>query len=384
MIRRRIFQPEHDQFRESVRRWVAAEVTPHREAWAEAREVSRAAWLSAGRQGYLCMWADEAYGGAGVDDYRFDQILSEELIAEPGFQVPLHNRIVGPYLNTFGTPEQKARFLPGAVSGETVLAIAMTEPGAGSDVAGIRTTAERRGHHWVLSGQKTYITNGWTADLIVVAARTSRETSHGIGLFLVERGMEGFTRGRKLKKLGQHSQDTAELFFDNVRIPASHVLGDPSQGFRSMMVGLAEERLHASVACAARAERAFGLTLDFIQQRRAFGRPVGAFQNSRFKMASMRTEIDAAWALVDHCTMEHLDGALSAEVAAEAKLFTSEVEGRVVDECLQLHGGAGYMDEYEISRLYADARVSRIYAGSSEIMREIIGRGLGLDERKMN
>lgn len=384
MLRRRIFDSEHELFRDSVRRWFKAEVEPHREDFHEAREVSRDIWRSAGKNGFLCMWADEKYGGAGVEDYRFDQILAEELIGEPGFQLPLHNRIVGPYLRKFATDDQKDRFMPGVVSGDVILAIAMTEPDAGSDVAGIKTFAEDRGDHWVLNGAKTYITNGILADLVIVAARTSRERSHSIGLFLVEREMAGFSRGRKLKKLGQHAQDTAELVFENVRIPHENVLGDPTQGFTNMMVGLAEERLHAAVGCAARAERAFELTLDFVKQRRAFGRPIGAFQNSRFKMAAMRTELDACWALVDHCTMEHLDTALTAETAAEAKLYASEVEGRVVDECLQLHGGAGYMDEYEISRLYADARVSRIYAGSSEIMKEIIGRGLGLDERKMN
>ena len=217
-----------------------------------------------------------------------------------------------------------------------------------------------------------------------MAARTNPAASHEIGLFLVEDGMEGFARGRNLKKLGLESQDTAELFFDNVKVPKDNVLGDPRDGFRIMMMNLAEERLIGAVGFAARAERAFEVTMEYILERRAFGRPIGTFQNSRFKMASLRTELDAAWALTDHCAREHLAGRLSAEMAAEAKLFTSEVEGRVVDECLQLHGGAGYMDEYEISRLYRDARISRIYAGTSEIMREIIGRGLGLDERNLN
>lgn len=379
MIRRRIFEPEHEAFRDSVRRWVDAEVDPNVEQWRKDGMVSREAWASAGAAGFLCMWADEKYGGAGVDDFRFDLVLIEELASRSsGFFIPLHNRVVGPYLRKFGTPEQQDRFMPGVVSGETILAIAMTEPGAGSDVAGMRTSAVEKDDHWVLNGSKTYISNGQLAGLVVVAARTSRESSHAIGLFLVEDGMAGFTRGEPLKKLGLHAQDTSELFFDDVKVPKENVLGDPTKGFRYMMDGLAEERLTGTTGYMARAERAFTVTLEYVKTRRAFGRPIGAFQNTRFKMAEMRAQLDAAWAFTDHCVMEHLDGALTAELAAEAKLLTSEVEARVVDDCLQLHGGAGYMDEYEISRHYADARISRIYAGSSEIMKEIIGRGLGL------
>jgi acyl-CoA dehydrogenase len=280
--------------------------------------------------------------------------------------------------------EQRDRYMPGIVSGETILAIAMTEPGTGSDLAGIKTRAVEQDDHWVLNGSKTYISNGFLAGLIIVAARTNPEATHEIGLFLVEGDAEGLSRGRNLNKMGLPSQDTAELFFDNVKVPKANVLGDPKQGFRIMMKNLAEERLIGAAGFMARAEHAFNITMEFIMERRAFGRAIGTFQNSRFKMASMRTELDAAWALTDHCVREHLDGELSAEMAAEVKLYTSEVEGRVVDECLQLHGGAGFMDEYEISRLYRDARISRIYAGTSEIMREIIGRGLGLDDRQRN
>ncbi len=378
MLNRRIFEPEHEQFRDSVRRFYEAEVAPHAEEWRTDGRVSRDVWRKAGAAGFSCMWADEEFGGAGVDDFRFDQILTEELAGESGFFLSLHNRIVGPYFAKFGTDEQKARFMPDIVSGEKILAIAMTEPGTGSDLAAIRTNAVEKDDHWLLNGSKTYISNGQLAGLVIVAARTAER---GIGLFVVEEGMEGFRRGRQLKKLGLHSQDTSELFFDDVKVPKENVLGDPARGFQAMMVGLAEERLIGAVGYLARANRAFDITLDFIMERKAFGRPVGTFQNSRFKMADMRTELDAAQAFVDHCVMEHLDGNLSAEAGAQVKLLTSEVEGRVVDECLQLHGGAGYMDEYEISRLYADARISRIYAGTSEIMREIIGRGLGLDER---
>ena len=385
MIKRRLYEEEHHIFRETVRRWAEAEVFPHGERWREDGMVSREIWRGAGAQGFLCMYADEKHGGLGLDDFRYDMILSEEIgPREPGLYIPLHNRIVGPYIFRSGNDDQRDRFMPGAVSGECVLAIAMTEPSAGSDLAGIKTRAEDKGDHWLLNGSKTYISNGLLAGLAVVAARTDPDQSHAIGLFLVEDGMPGFERGRKLKKLGLHSQDTAELFFEDVKVPKENVLGDPLQGFKLMMKNLAEERLIGSVGFLAHAERAFGITVEFITERRAFGRAIGTFQNSRFKMAELRTQLDAAWALIDHCALEHLEGTLSAEMAAEAKLYASEVEGRVADECLQLHGGAGYMDEYEISRVFADARVSRIYAGSSEIMKEIIGRDLGLDERKRN
>jgi len=385
MLKRRIYDEEHEMFRRTVRAWATKHVFPHVEAWREAGVVSRKVWRAAGAEGFLCMYADEAYGGLGLDDFRYDMILAEEIgPREPGLFIPLHNRIVGPYLHKFATDAQRDRHMPGVVSGDTILAIAMTEPGAGSDLAAIRTKAEDKGDHWLLNGAKTYISNGHLAGLVVVAARTVPDSTHGIGLFLVEEGMEGFARGRNLKKLGLHSQDTAELFFTDVKIPKGNVIGDPAGGFKLMMTNLAEERIMGAVGYLAHAERAFDLTMDYIMERRAFGRAIGTFQNSRFKMADMRTRLDAAWALTDHCVREHLDGELSGQMAAEAKLLTSEVEGFVADECLQLHGGAGFMDEYEISRIFADARISRIYAGSSEIMKEIIGRGLGLDERKRN
>lgn len=372
-------------FRKTVRAFAETHVFPHQAEWDEQGKVSREVWLKAGSEGFLCMYADPKYGGLGVDDFRYDMVVIEELsVRASGFFIHLQNRIIGPYLHHHGTDDQRDRFMPGAVSGETILAIAMTEPGTGSDLSGIRTKAVDMGDHWLLNGSKTYISNGHLADVILVAARTNPDRPHDIGLFWIEAGMPGFSRGRNLKKMGLESQDTAELFFDNVKVPKANQLGPADKGFRIMMRNLAEERLQGAVGFCARAERAFEITLEFITERRAFGQPIGTFQNSRFKMASMRTEIDAAWALTDHCAREHLEGTLSPEMAAEAKLFTSEVEGRVVDECLQLHGGAGYMDEYEISKLYRDARISRIYAGTSEIMREIIGRGLGLDERRRN
>ena len=383
MIRRRIFEEEHDIFRASVRKWVAEHIEPHAARWREQGVVDRDVWTAAGEAGFLAMFVEEKYGGLALDDFRYDQILIEEIHRiDSSFYLGLHNRIVAPYLHNFGTEDQKARFLPGVTAGTCILAIAMTEPGTGSDLAAVRTRAEERDDHWVLNGSKTYISNGQLADLVIVAARTDPSSSHGVGLFLLERGMAGFERGQNLKKLGLEGQDTSELFFQDVKVPKNNVLGDPRGGFKTMMVNLAEERLGGAIQFVTRAERALEITRDFVMERKAFGQPIGLFQNSRFKLAALRTELDAAWAFVDHCVLDHLQGELSADLAAEAKLFTSEVEGRVVDECLQLHGGAGYMDEYEITRHYRDARVSRIYAGTSEIMKEIIGRSMGLDDRK--
>lgn len=385
MIKRRIFEEEHDMFRDSVRKWIDAEVIPNAESWREQKHVSKEAWLSAGENGYLAMFADEAYGGLGLDDFRFDMILAEEIgRIESSFFIPLHNRIVAPYLQNYGTDDQRARYMPGVVSGETVLAIGMTEPGAGSDLAAIKTRAERQGDHWVLNGSKTYISNGQIAGLYLIAAKTDPANPRAIGLFWVEEGMEGFSKGQNLKKLGLEAQDTSELFFDNVKVPAGNLVGDGTDGFVIMMKNLAEERLIGAVGYLARAERAFDITMDYITERRAFGKPVGTFQNSRFAMADARTKLDVGWAFMDHCALAHMEGECTAEMAAQAKLFCSEAEGEIVDSCLQLHGGAGYMQEYEISRHFVDARISRIYAGSSEVMREIIGRGLGLDDRKRN
>ena len=383
-MHRNIFEEEHDIFRDSVVKFLQAELAPKLDEWLQAGIIDRELFRKAGEQGYCLMWADEAYGGLGVEDFRFEQILIEEnaLHGDAGFGLSLHSRLCAPYIGQLGSEEQKARLLPGCITGETILGIAMTEPGAGSDVAGIRTHAVEQDDHWVLNGSKTYISNGINGDVFIVAARTVPDHPHGVGLFLVERGMDGFTRGRNLQKLGLKAQDTAELFFDNVRVPKANVLGDPRKGFYYLMQFLAEERLIVACGCVAAAEAALKITLDYVKERRAFGRAIAEFQNTRFKMAEMRTRIDAAQAFVDRCVMDHNEGKLTAEVAAEAKLFTSELEGWVTDECLQLHGGAGYMDEYPISRLYANARVSRIYAGSSEIMKEIVARSMGLDPRR--
>jgi alkylation response protein AidB-like acyl-CoA dehydrogenase len=381
---RNIFEEDHELFRDSVAKFLQAEVTPNLERWLEAGIIDRELFRKTGEQGYNLMWAEEAYGGLGIEDFRFEQILIEENAyhGDAGFGLSLHSRLCGPYIGKLGNEEQKARFLPGCISGETILGIAMTEPGAGSDVAGIRTRAEEDGDHWVINGSKIYISNGINGDLFIVAARTVPDHPHGIGLFLVERGMEGFTRGRNLKKLGLKAQDTAELFFDNVRVPKANVLGDPRKGFYYLMQFLAEERLIVACGCVAAAEAALRLTLAYVQERRAFGRAIAEFQNTRFKLAEMRTRVDVAQVFIDRCVMDHNAGKLTPEVAAEAKLYASEVEAFVTDEGLQLHGGAGYMDEYAISRLYANARVSRIYAGSTEIMKEIVARSMGLDPRR--
>lgn len=380
-----IFESEHETFRASFRRFLEREVAPHAERWRAQGQVDREAFRKAGENGYLLMWADESYGGAGVRDFRYEQIVIEENTrkGEPGFYMTLHSRLVAPYIGELGTDEQKKRFLPGCVRGETILGIAMTEPDAGSDLAGMRMQATDCGDHWLLNGTKTYISNGQLGDLFVVAARTVPDKRHGLGLFLVEGSAEGFTRGRKLKKMGLKAQDTSELFFNQVKVPKANVLGDPTQGFYYLARFLAEERLIGSCSYISHAQEAFEITLDFIRTRRVFGRPLGAFQNTRFKMAQMRAQIDALQVFVDHCVTEHNAGRLTAEVAAEAKLLTSELEGRVMDECVQLHGGAGYMEEYRICGMYTDARVSRIYAGSSEIMLEIISRAIGLDDRRM-
>ncbi|MGB0220360.1 MAG: acyl-CoA dehydrogenase family protein [Sinimarinibacterium flocculans] len=384
-MQRLIFEPEHDAFRDSVRRFFRNEIEPHTGRWREQGHVDREAFVRAGQQGLLMLWADECYGGAGIHDFRYDQIVMEEnwRHGDAGFYVQLHSNLVGPYIAALGTKEQKARWLPGAVRGEKILAVAMTEPGAGSDLAGMRCSAEDRGDHWLLNGAKTYISNGQLADLVVVAARTVPGQRHAVGLFVVEAGMEGFRRGRRLKKMGMAAQDTSELFFDDVSIPKGNLLGDPTKGFETLMRFLAKERLVSAIDAVALAQTAFDLTLDFVRQRKAFGRPVGTFQNSRFVLAGLRAQIDAVQTFVDQCVLRVNAEQLSSELAAEAKLVATELAGRVVDDCVQLHGGAGYMDEYRISRLYTDARVMRIFAGTSEIMKEIIGRSLGLDERRV-
>ena len=379
-MQRKHFDSEHNMFRDAFAAFLDKEVVPHQEEWEAAGVVSREVWQKAGAMGFLLPWADEEYGGAGLKDFRYEQIMCEELAAinEPGFMIPLHSALCGPYIAEYGNAEQKARWLPGIIRGETILAVAMTEPSAGSDLAGMRTTAVDQGDHYVLNGSKVFISNGLLADAVIVAAKTDPSNKHAMGLFLVERGMPGFERGRRLKKLGMHSQDTAELFFNEVKVPKANLLGEAKGGFYYLMNMLAQERLTNACGAVAGAEAALQVTIDYVKQRKAFDRPIAHFQNTRFKLAEMRTQIDVAQVFVDRCVMDHNQKQLAPEVAAEAKLFTTELLGKVVDEGVQLHGGWGYMWEYPICKMYANARIQRIFAGTSEIMKEIISRGMQL------
>ena len=378
-MERRHFEQEHTIFRASFREFLQREVVPHQDAWEEAGIVPREIWCKAGESGFLVPFADETYGGAGARDFRYDQIVCEELayINEPGFIMPLHSSLCAPYLDTFGNEAQKDRWMPDIVAGNTIMAVAMTEPGAGSDLAGMRTHAEKKDDHWLLNGSKIYISNGILADLIIVAAKTNPENKHAMTLFMIEAGMPGFERGRNLKKLGMKSQDTAELFFNDVKVPPENVLGQVDFGFYYLMQMLAQERLTNACCAIAGAKAAYDVTKTYVTERKAFGREIAKFQNTRFKMAEMKTEIDIGQVFVDRCVMDHNQQQLKDDIAAEAKLWTTELLCKVVDQCVQLHGGAGYMWEYPITRMYANARIQRIFAGTSEIMKEIIGRANG-------
>ena len=381
LLPRPIFSPEHEAFREQVRRFVRQEVLPHHTAWEEAHLVPRELWRKAGANGLLCGWLPEADGGPGAD-LLFDVVVSEEFnrAGATGPGIGLHSLIVAPYIAHYGSAALKQRVLPAMVSGEAIGAIAMTEPGTGSDLAAIRTRAVRDGDGWLLEGQKTFITNGQNADVVVVACKTDIERgASGVSLMVVERGMEGFTRGRNLRKIGQHAQDTAELFFDRVRVPDTHLLGEEGLGFRYLMRELAQERLLISVQCQARAEAVLESTVDYVRERRAFGQPVATFQNTRFTLAGLWAELQAGRAYCDALLTQHLAGQLDAASASAGKLWHSEMLGRVVDACVQLHGGYGYMVEYPVARAFVDARIERIYGGTSEIMKEVIARRL-LDE----
>jgi alkylation response protein AidB-like acyl-CoA dehydrogenase len=375
-VKRQHFEPEHDLFRKNFRQFIKDEITPHYEEWERAGITPKDIWRKAGANGFLCTWADEAYGGAGVKDFRYDQIICEESASATGVAFGLHSTVVAPYIDKLGNEEQKQRLLPRAVSGEGILALAITEPAAGSDVAGIKTRAELRSDHWLLNGSKTFISNGSNADIVIVAAKTDATNPRRIGLFIVETGMRGFERGRKLEKLGNHAQDTAELFFNDVKVPCANVLGDPHRGFRAMMQLLADERLVAACGSLALARTAFDMTLAYVKERKAFGQSIAEFQNTRFKLAEMKTELDLGQVFLDRCVMDLNAGELTPEIAAQAKLWTSELAGRVTDQCVQFYGGYGFMWEYPITRLYASARIHRIWAGTTEIMKEIISRSL--------
>ena len=380
-MERDIFTEEHAAFRDLVRSFIAKEIAPHHEQWERDGMVSRDVWLAAGRTGLLGIEIDEKYGGGGLQDYRYYLILGEELARTgmhgPGFGV--HNDIIGPYLQRLCTPEQCERWLPGYCSGEIITAIAMSEPGAGSDLQGIRTTAVRDGDHYILNGQKTFISNGQLCDLVIVVARTDPEAGYrGISLFVVERGMDGFERGRNLDKVGMHAQDTSELFFSDVRVPAGNLLGEEGGGFIALMQNLPRERVAIGTAALAGAEGAFEQTLEYCKQRQAFGRPIGKFQHNRFVLAEMATELAVARAFTDRCVTEHNAGRLSTEEASMLKWWDTELCNKVIDRCVQLYGGYGYMREYPVARAYADGRAQTIFGGTTEIMKEIIGRDLGL------
>jgi alkylation response protein AidB-like acyl-CoA dehydrogenase len=380
-VRRNLYDADHEAFREVVQAFVKREVTPNAERWEQERSVDRQTWLAAGKQAIIGLSVPEEYGGGGTDDFRYRCVVMEELAkacaASLSSGFGLQDDIAVPYLVDLGTPEQKTRWLPPMATGEWIGAIGMTEPGAGSDLQGIRTSAVRDGDTWVLNGAKTFITNGINSDLVIVVARTDPQAgSRGISLLVVERGMPGFTRGRKLDKIGMHAQDTAELFFDDVRVPAANLLGREGGGFVHLMERLPRERMSIAIMALASVRAALTWTVDYTTQRTAFGRPIAAFQNTGFELATAVTEVDVLEAYLDKAVLELNAGTLTAVDAAKAKLWATEVQHRVLDRCLQLFGGYGFMAEYPIARAYADARVQTIYGGTSEIMKTIIARDL--------
>jgi alkylation response protein AidB-like acyl-CoA dehydrogenase len=375
------FTDEHESFRQTVRTFMEREVIPRHKEWEAAGQVDRDVWRRAGEQGLLCFDVGEEYGGAGTKDFRFNQVMAEECARAnatgPGFIV--HTDIIVPYITALGTEEQKRRWLPGCVSGELVTAIAMTEPGAGSDLQGVRTTAVDKGDHYVLNGSKTFISNGILSDLVVVVARTDPEAGHkGISLLVVERGMAGFERGRNLEKVGLKAQDTAELFFDNVVVPKDNLLGEEGQGFIYLMMNLPQERLSIAMMASAACQLVLDMSLDYARERKAFGRPIGSFQHNRFLLAEMATEARVCQTFVDECVRLHNDGELDTVGAAMAKWWCTELQTKMVDRGVQLHGGYGYMLEYPIAQAFLDSRIQTIYGGTTEIQKEIIGRSLGI------
>ncbi len=380
---RDLFTDDHETFRSSVASFVAKEMVPHYSDWEAAGIMPREVFAAAGKYGFLGMAIPEKWGGGGTDDFRFNVVLAEELAAAgiggAGLGLTLHNDICTPYFIEYCNDDQARRWLPGIASGALVTAVAMTEPGTGSDLAGITTTAIRDGDEYVLNGSKTFITNGINADLVITAVKTDPAQRHaGMSLLVLERGMPGFERGRNLEKIGMHAQDTAELFFTDVAVPVANRLGEEGSGFRSLVTKLPQERLSIAITGVAAARQALDLTLEYVKERTAFGQPIGSFQNSRFRLAEMATEVEIAQTFVDRCVLALNARQLTAEEAAMAKWWCTELQKRVIDACVQLHGGYGYMREYPIARAYADARITTIYGGTTEIMKEIIGRGLGV------
>lgn len=380
--KRAIFEDEHNDYRESYARFLAKEVVPHVAQWEKDQIVPRELFSKSAEHGFLAMEVPEQYGGSGVSDWRFNVVLNEESVrsgAGAAMAGPmLHSDVVLPYLMASATDEQKARWLPEVAAGTKILAIAMTEPGTGSDLAGIKTRAKQVGDGWVINGAKTFITSGINADLVVTAVRTSDDKHGGLSLFVLERGMEGFERGKQIEKLGQHASDTSELFFNDVHVPAENMLGAEGSGFFQLVSRLVPERLTLAVGSIAGCEVAFDMTLEYIKERTAFGRPVGSFQNSRFVMAELKTKIEITRCFVDRCIERYVAGTCSVEEAAMAKWWTTDLLCHVTDAGVQLHGGYGYTTDYAIGKAWVDARIGRIYAGTNEIMKELIGRTLGL------
>lgn len=378
---RTLFEPEHDLFRQSFRAFLDKHVAPHHDQWEKDKIVDRGVWLEAGKQGFLGMAVPEEYGGGGNPDFRYNTIVVEEVVAGrySGLGFSLHNDVVAPYLLHLANDEQKRRWLPQFCTGELITAIAMTEPGTGSDLQGIKTRAVREGDHYILNGSKTFITNGINSDLVIVVAQTNPEKgAQGFSLLAVERGMAGFERGRHLDKIGLDAQDTAELSFTDVKVPVENLIGEEGMGFIYLMQNLPQERLSIAIMAAAAMEAVLNETLEYVKQRKAFGKPIGSFQNSRFLLAELATETTAVRILTDEFIRLHLDEKLTADQAAMAKWWTTEAQVKLVDRCLQLHGGYGYMREYNVARAFMDARVQTIYGGTTEIMKEIIGRSLGI------
>ena len=379
---RQHYSDDHRAFGAAFRAFADKSIVPHYQDWERAGITPRAVFAEAGRSGFLGMAIPEEHGGGGVSDFRFNQILAEQVaaagIAGSGLGLTLHNDICLPYFLSYADEGQRERWLPGIASGQFICAIAMTEPGAGSDLSGIRTTAGRDGDDYVVNGAKTFITNGINADLVITAVRTSDDRHQGLSLLILERGMPGFARGRNLDKLGMHSQDTAELSFADVRVPVSNRLGAENEGFLQLTGKLPQERLSIAVSGLAEARAAFEETLSYVKDRKAFGTTIGSFQNTKFTLAEIATEIDVTQAFIDQCVNRLNTGDLSVADAAKAKWWATELQGRTIDRCLQLHGGYGYMSEYAISRRYADARITRIYGGATEIMKSVVSKSLGL------
>jgi alkylation response protein AidB-like acyl-CoA dehydrogenase len=380
-MKRTVFDAEHEALRETTRQFIESELVPNAEKWESERIVDRSAFVAAGKYGLIGFNMPEEYGGGGSDDFRFNAVIDEELAryGGPAPSLSLQNDVVAPYFKHLSNDEQLKRWMPGIASGETIVAIAMTEPGAGSDLAGIRASAVRDGDDWIINGSKTFISSGINCDLVVVVCRTDPEAGHkGFTLLVVERDMEGFSRGRKLEKMGLHAQDTSELHFENVRVPSTNVLGQEGRGFYHLMQNLPSERLSIAISAIAGARETWRQTVQYAKDRKAFGQPIGSFQHNRFLLAEMDTELDVSEQYIDRCLQGVVDGELTAVEAAKAKWWCTETAKKIIDGCVQLHGGYGYMMEYRVARAYVDSRIQTIFGGTTEIMKEIIGRDLGL------